>query len=84
MFSRDRAKSHQAEGQEKTGCCGFTMINKNARSRKGGQRHKIMIEGEAKHGREVLSLQLEEQKNNGSSSIHYQNITLKGPRMYIA
>lgn len=43
-----------------------------------------MIEGEAKHGREVLSLQLEEQKNNGSSSIHYQNITLKGPRMYIA
>lgn len=84
MFSSDRAKSHQAEGQEKTGCCGFTMINKKA-SRKGGQRHKIMIEGEAKRGREVLSLQsTAEQKNNGPSSIHYQNITLKGPRMYRA
>lgn len=44
-----------------------------------------MIEGEAKRGREVLSLQsTAEQKNNGPSSIHYQNITLKGPRMYRA
>ena len=48
MLNRDRGKSHQNDGQEKTGCYALVTINtKIARSRKVGQGQKIMMEGEA-------------------------------------